>query len=67
MTVQVFTPTGKKVATLVNAQRYSDLEDDLPLLWYGINGRGEDLGPGLYFIRISATKWVRTLKVMVVR
>jgi hypothetical protein len=67
VTVQVFTPTGKKVATLVNAQRYSDLEDDLPLLWYGINGRGEDLGPGLYFIRISATKWVRTLKVMVVR
>jgi len=67
VTVQVFTPTGKKVATLVNARRYSDLEDELPLLWYGINGRGEDLGPGLYFIRISATGWVRTLKVMVVR
>ena len=56
------------MATLVNAAAvYSDLVDDLPLLWYGTNGRGDDLGPGIYFIRISATGWVRTLKVMVVR
>jgi hypothetical protein len=67
VTVQVFTVTGKRVDTLVNARTYSDLVADLPLLWYGKNGRDENLGPGLYFIRISAGKWVRTLKVMVVR
>lgn len=67
VTVQVFTATGKRVDTLVSAERYSDIMDDLPLPWYGKNGRGDDLGPGIYFIRISATGWVRTLKVMVVR
>jgi hypothetical protein len=67
VTVQVFTPTGKRVATLVNARVYSALAMDLPLLWYGTNGLGDQLGPGLYFIRISATGWVRTLRVMVVR
>lgn len=67
VTVQVFTPTGRRVATLANAVRYSDLLDDLPLEWLGTNSQGDPLGPGLYFIRISATGWVRTLKVMVVR
>jgi hypothetical protein len=67
VTVQVFTATGKRVDTLVSAERYSDILDDLPLPWYGINGRGENLGPGIYFIKISATKWSRTLRVMVVR
>jgi hypothetical protein len=67
VTVQVFTPTGRRVATLVNSRVYSDLAADLPLLWYGTNGLGDKLGPGLYFVRISAGTWVRTLKVMVVR
>lgn len=67
VTVQVFTPTGKRVDTLVSAQRYSDIVADLPLAWYGKNGRDEDLGPGLYFIKVSAGKWSRTLKVMIVR
>lgn len=67
VTVQVFTATGKRVATLANAERYSDLSDRLPIEWFGENSRGEDLGPGLYFVRISAPGWVRTLKVMVVR
>ena len=67
VTVQVFTTTGKRVATLVNAKPYSELLAELPLLWDGTNGRTQKLGPGLYFIRISATGWVRTLKVMIVR
>lgn len=67
VTVQVFTPTGKKVATLKNAVKYSDLSADLPLLWYGKNGRDEDLGPGLYIVKVSAPGWSRTLKVMIVR
>ena len=67
VTVQVFTVSGKKVATLVNNQPWNSIEASLPLLWYGKNGLGKDLGPGLYFIQIRATKYLRTLKVMIVR
>ncbi len=67
VTVQVFTVTGKKVATLINNQPYSSFEASLPLLWYGKNGLGENLGPGLYFIQIRAPNYKRSLKVMIVR
>jgi len=68
VTVQVFTPTGRRVATLVNAESYSSLVSRLPLLWDGTNGKSQKLGPGLYFIRItSAGGYSRTLKVMIVR
>lgn len=67
VTVQVFTVTGKKVATLINNQPWSSFEASLPLRWYGKNGLGQDLGPGLYFIQIRAPKYLRTLKVMIVR
>jgi hypothetical protein len=67
VTVQVFTATGKKVATLVNNQAWSSFQASLPLEWDGTNGRGEPLGPGLYFIQIRATGYLRTLKVMIVR
>ncbi|MCX7030799.1 MAG: Ig-like domain-containing protein [Spirochaetes bacterium] len=67
VTVQVFTATGKKVATLINNQPWNSFEASLPLLWDGKNDRGEKLGPGLYFIQIRATKYLRTLKVMIVR
>jgi hypothetical protein len=68
VTVQVFTATGKRVATLVSGERYSDLLARLPLLWDGTNGKAQKLGPGLYFIRITATGgYSRVLKVMIVR
>jgi hypothetical protein len=68
VTVQVFTATGKRVATLVNNQSYSSIVAGLPLLWDGTNGRAQKLGPGLYFIRITATGgYSRVLKVMIVR
>jgi hypothetical protein len=67
VTVQVFTATGKKVATLVNNQAWSAFQASLPLEWDGTNGLGEPLGPGLYFIQIRATGYLRTLKVMIVR
>ncbi len=67
VTVQVFTVTGKKVATLINNQPYNSFEASLPLLWYGKNGLGENLGPGLYFIQIRAPNYKRSLKVMIVR
>jgi hypothetical protein len=67
VTVQVFTVTGKKVATLINNQPWNSFEASLPLLWYGKNGLGQNLGPGLYFIQIRAPNYRRTLKVMIVR
>jgi hypothetical protein len=68
VTVQIFTATGKRVVTLVSGERYSDLLARLPLLWDGTNGKAQKLGPGLYFIRITATGgYSRVLKVMIVR
>jgi hypothetical protein len=67
VTVQVFTATGKKVTTLVNNLPWSAFQASLPLTWNGTNGLGEALGPGLYFIQIRATGYLRTLKVMIVR
>jgi hypothetical protein len=67
VTVQVFTATGKKIRTLINNQPWNSFEASLPLLWDGTNDRGERLGPGLYFIQIRATKYVRSLKAMIVR
>ena len=67
VTVQVFTATGRKVATLENNQPWSAFQASLPLMWDGTNDRGEPLGPGLYFIQIRATGYQRTLKVMILR
>lgn len=67
ITVQVFTATGRRVATLVNAEPYENLASKLPLRWDGTNGRGEKLGPGLYFIQIRATDFKRVLRAMIVR
>jgi len=67
ITVQVFTITGERVATLVNNRPYSQISGSLPLLWYGKNGRNMRLGPGLYFIQIRATNYKRVLKVLIVR
>jgi hypothetical protein len=67
VTVQVFTATGRRVATLVDNRPYSEIVADLPLLWDGVNGKNVKLGPGLYFVQIRATGFVRTLKIMIVR
>jgi hypothetical protein len=67
ITVQVFTTTGKKVATLINNRPYSQVESQLPLLWYGKNSRQKDLGPGLYFIQVITGNDKTILKVLIVR
>ena len=67
VTVQVFTPTGKQVATMVNARRYSDLESELPLLWYGVNGRARTSAQVCTSSGSAPPSGCRTLKVMVVR
>ncbi len=67
ITVQVYTAKGQRVATLVDNRPYSQIVNDLPLLWYGKNGRQKDLGPGLYFIQIRTGSYKRVLKVLIVR
>ena len=67
ITVQVFTASGRRVATLVNAEPYETLSSKLPIRWDGTNGKGEKLGSGLYFIQIRATDFKRVLKAMIVR
>ncbi len=67
ITVQVYTVTGKRVATLVNNRPYSQIKSQIPLLWYGTNGRQQDLGPGLYFIQVMSGNDKTVLKVLIVR
>ena len=67
ITVQVYTVTGKKVATLVSNRTYAQIKSQIPLLWYGKNGRNQDLGPGLYFIQVMSGSDKTVLKVLIVR
>jgi hypothetical protein len=67
VTVQVFTTTGKKVATLVDNRTYAQIENQLPLLWYGKNSRQQNLGPGLYFVQVVIGGDKTVLKVLIVR
>lgn len=67
ITVQIFTTTGKRVATLVSNEPYQNIIGRLPLVWDGTNGRSQKLGPGMYLIQIRATKFKRVLKVLIVR
>ncbi len=67
VTVQVYTVTGKRVATLVNNRPYTQIKSQIPLLWYGKNGRQQDLGPGLYFIQVLSGNDKTVLKVLIVR
>lgn len=65
VSVQVFTTSGRRVVTLVNNLPFSSIS--VPIIWDGTNGRGEKLGPGLYFVQIRAASYKRVLKVMIVR
>ncbi|MBN1838215.1 MAG: Ig-like domain-containing protein [Spirochaetales bacterium] len=67
MSVQVFTTTGKLVRSFYKDERYSAISASLPILWDGTNGRGQPLGPGMYFIQIRAADYKRVLKVLIVR
>jgi hypothetical protein len=67
VTVQVYTVTGKRVATLVNNRPYAQIKSQIPILWYGKNGRQQDLGPGLYFIQVLSGGDKTVLKVLIVR
>ena len=65
VSVQVFTNTGRRVATLVDNLPFASISS--PILWDGTNGKGQPLGPGLYYVQIRATKYKRVLKVLIVR
>jgi hypothetical protein len=67
VSVQVFTTTGRLVRTFHRNASYQSFSAGLPIEWDGTNGRGEPLGPGMYFIQIRATDYRRVLKVMIVR
>jgi hypothetical protein len=67
VTVQIYTTTGKRVATLLDNRPYSQIESQLPLFWYGKNGRQQNLGPGLYFIQVVSGSDKKVLKVLIVR
>lgn len=67
MSVQVFTPTGRLVRTLIKNVAFGAIPDGGYISWDGTNDNGKALGPGLYFVQIRATSYKRLLKVMIVR
>lgn len=67
VSVQVFTTTGRLVRTFYRNATYSAIESQLPITWNGTNDRGQDLGPGMYFVQIVVAGTKQTLKVMIVR
>jgi hypothetical protein len=66
VTMQVFTTTGKLVRTFYKNVPHSAIGTD-PISWNGTNDRGENLGPGMYFVQIRTSSYKRVLKVMIVR
>ncbi|MCK4513964.1 MAG: Ig-like domain-containing protein, partial [Spirochaetaceae bacterium] len=68
VTIGVYTSTGRRVATLTTAgETYADVIARQPIVWDGTNGRGQPLGPGLYFVQVSSVGYRRALRVMIVR
>lgn len=67
ITVEIFTSTGRKVATLVDDRPYSEIMGQLPLIWTGDNQAGRTLAPGLYIIQIKTADYKKVLKVMITR
>jgi hypothetical protein len=66
--IQVFTATGRRVATLtVAGETYADVIARQPILWNGENGRGQPLGPGLYFVQVRSAGFEKAMRVLIVR
>jgi hypothetical protein len=66
VSVQVFTTTGRLVRTFYKNVPWTSIGSD-PISWDGTNDRGQDLGPGMYFVQIRGENYKRVLKVMIVR
>ncbi|MEE8591283.1 MAG: Ig-like domain-containing protein, partial [Spirochaetia bacterium] len=66
ISVQVFTTTGRLVKTFCKNVPYSTITDGR-YIWDGTNDRGQDLGPGMYFVQVRTESYKRVLKVMIVR
>jgi hypothetical protein len=66
ISVQVFTTTGRLVKTFCKNVPYSTITDGR-YVWNGTNDKGEDLGPGMYFVQVRTESYKRVLKVVIVR
>jgi hypothetical protein len=66
VSVQAFTTTGRLVRTFYKNVPHSTI-GTAPISWDGTNDRGDDLGPGMYFVQIRMGSEKRVLKVMIVR
>jgi hypothetical protein len=66
LSVQVFTTTGRLVKTFRGAE-IETISSGRKILWDGTNDRGDDLGPGMYFVQVRVAGRKSVLKVMIVR
>jgi hypothetical protein len=66
LSVQVFTTTGRLVKTFRGAE-IETIANGRKIAWNGTNDRGDNLGPGMYFVQVRLAGKKHVLKVMIVR
>jgi len=57
----IYNSLGQKIKTLVDAPQASGLHT---LIWNGKNDRGQQVASGMYFIKLSAGKFLQTKRMM---
>jgi len=62
--VTIYNLAGQKVTTLVDGRRSAGFH---AVDWYGENSKGESVASGLYFFRIEAENFSKTLKMLLLK
>ena len=62
--VTIYNLAGQKVTTLVDGRRSGGFH---AVDWYGENSKGESVASGLYFFRIEAENFSKTLKMLLLK
>ncbi len=64
VTIRVFDVAGRQVKTLVNENQYVGRKT---VKWYGKNDHGDQVATGVYFYRMQAPGYVKTMKMTLLK
>jgi hypothetical protein len=64
VTLKIFNTLGQEVRTLVNAEQKSG---EYVVKWHGRDDSGKEVASGLYFCRLKANKFDKTIKMLLLR
>ena len=65
VSLSIYDVHGRLVSTLVNGQTYSP--GNYRVNWDGVNNLGEKVASGVYFARIQAGTFAKTIKMSLVK